>query len=70
MGIEVDRCGPVRQSRMIWYGHAKCCDDNYVGTMVLSVQLPGKRKRDRPKRRYLVVVKMDVRSDKEGCDPK
>ncbi len=35
-------------------------DDDCVGRKVLEIQLSGKRKRGRPKRRYLDVVKEDM----------
>ena len=56
--LKVDRFGhKVRQSRLSWYGHVKCRDDDYVGRRVLETHLPGKRKRGRPKRRDLGAVK-------------
>ena len=35
-------------------------DDGYIGKRVLRMELPGKRKRGRPKRRFMDVVKEDI----------
>ena len=43
----------VMESRWRWYGHVKRRDDNYVGRRVLEIELPGKRKVGRPKRRFM-----------------
>ena len=50
----MDRFGQkVRQSRLRWHGEVKCRNDDSVGRNVLQMQLLGKRKRGKPKRRYL-----------------
>ena len=55
--MKVKRFGQkVRQSRLRWYGYVRRMDDDYVSRKVLEVQLPGKRRRCRPKSRYLDVV--------------
>ena len=36
-------------------------DQEYLGRRVMEMELPGKRKRGRPKRRFLDVVKEDMR---------
>ena len=36
-------------------------DQEYVGRKMMEMELPGKRKRGRPKRRFLDVVKEDMR---------
>ena len=41
----------VRESRLRWYGHVKSREDAYAGKRVLEMELPGKRKVGRPKRR-------------------
>ena len=51
----------VRQSMLRWYGHVKRWDDDHVDRKVQEMQLSGKRKQGRPKRRYLDVVKEDMR---------
>ena len=47
----------VRESRLRWYGHVKRREDAYVGRRVLEMELPGKRKVGRPKRRFMDAVK-------------
>ena len=36
-------------------------DQEYVGRKMIEMELPGKRKRGRPKRRFLNLVKEDMR---------
>ena len=43
-----------------WYGHVRRKDDGYIVKMMLRVELPGKRKRGRPKRMFMDVVKEDM----------
>ena len=47
----------VRESRLRWYEHVKRREDAYVGRRVLEMELPGKRKVGRPKRRFMDAVK-------------
>ena len=47
----------TRQARLRWYGHLRRKDDGYIGRRMLRMELPGKRKRGRPKRRFMDVVK-------------
>ena len=35
-------------------------DDGYIGRRMLRIELPGKRKRGRPKRRFMDVVREDM----------
>ena len=42
------------------YGHLRRKDDGYIGRRMLRMELPGKRKRGRPKRRFMDVVKQDM----------
>ena len=50
----------TREARMRWYGHLRRKDDGYIGRRMLRMELPGKRKRGRPKRRFVDVVKEDM----------
>ena len=47
----------TREARLRWYGHLRGKDDGYIGRRMLRMELPGKRKRERPKRRFMDVVK-------------
>jgi len=47
----------VRESRLQWYGHVKRREDAYVGRRMLEIELQGKRKVGRPKRRFMDAVK-------------
>ena len=50
----------TREARLRWYGHIRRKDDGYIGRRMLRMELPGKRKRGRPKRRFMDVVKEDM----------
>ena len=50
----------TREEILRWYGHVWRKDDGYVGRRMLRMALPGKRKRGRPKRRFMNVVKEDM----------
>ena len=47
----------IREGRLRWYGHVMRRDQDYVGRKMMKMELPGKRRRGRPKRRFLDVVK-------------
>ena len=46
----------MREGRLRWYGHVMRRDQDYVGRKMMEIELPEKRKRGRPKRRFLDVV--------------
>ena len=50
----------TREARLRWYGHVRRKDDGYIGRRMLRMELPGKRKRGRPKRSFMNVVKEDM----------
>ena len=54
----------TREARLRWYGHLRSKYFGYIGRRILRMALPGKRKRGRPKRRFMDVVKEEGR--KEG----
>ena len=59
--VKVEQLGmKMRKSRLRWYGHVMTRDQEYVGRRVMEIELPGKSKRWRPKRRFLDVVKEDM----------
>ena len=59
--VKVKRLGmKMREGRLRWYGHLMTRDQEYVGRKMIEMELPGKRKRGRPRRRFLDVVKEDM----------
>ena len=50
----------MREGRLRWYGHVMRRDQEYVGKKMMEMELPGKRRRGRPKRRFLDLVKEDM----------
>ena len=60
--VKVERLGmKIREGRLRWYGHVMRRDQEYVGRKMMEMELPGKRRSGRPKRRFLDVVKEDMR---------
>ena len=59
--VKIKRLGmKMREGRLRWYGHVMKRDHEYVGRMMMEMELPRKRKRGRPKKRFLDVVKEDI----------
>ena len=59
--VKVEHLGmKMREGRLRWYGHVMSKDQEYVGRSMMEMELLGKRKRGRPKRRFLDVVKKDM----------
>ena len=50
----------TREARLMWYGHLRRKDYGYIGSRMLRMELPAKKKRGRPKRRFMDVVKEDM----------
>ena len=56
----------VKELRLRWYGHVKRREHAYVGRRILEIELPGKRKVGRPKRRFMDTVKEGEEKIGEG----
>ena len=50
----------VQESRLKWYGHVSRRQDEYVGKRVMGMEMPGKRRRGRPKWRWLDSIRNDL----------
>ena len=51
----------LREGRLRWYGYVMRRNQEYVERRVIETKLPGKRKRGKFKKRFLDVVKEDMR---------
>ena len=59
--VKVELLGmKMREGRLRWYGHVMRRDQEYVGIKMMEMELPGKRRRGRPKRIFVDVVKEDM----------
>ena len=50
----------MRSARLRWFGHVKRREERYVGKRALKVKIPGKRRRGRPARRWMDVIREDM----------
>ena len=46
---------------MRWFGHVHRWEEGHIGRRMLGMGIPGRRKRGRPKRRFMDVVREDMR---------
>ena len=59
--VKVERLGmKMREGRLRWYGHVIRRDQEYEGRKIIEMELPGKRIRGKPNRRFLDEVKEDM----------
>ena len=69
--VKVERLGmKMREGRLRWYGHVMKRDQEYVRRKMMEIGFQGKRRRGRPKRKFLDVVKEDMRevgAKDHGC---
>ena len=50
----------LRNARQRWYGHVKKREEDYVGKRMMEMVVPGRRKRGRPRRRWMDLVREDI----------
>ena len=50
----------VQESGLKWYGHVLRREAEYVGKSVMEMEVLGKRRRGRPKRRWLDSIRNDL----------
>ena len=59
--VKVERLGmKMREGRLRWYGHVMRRDHEYVGKKMMEMELPEKRRRGRPLKRFVDVVKENM----------
>ena len=51
----------VREARLGWFGHVLRRDREYIGRRMLGMELPGRRPRGQPKRRFMDAMKEDMK---------
>ncbi|KAK3547576.1 hypothetical protein QTP86_025465, partial [Hemibagrus guttatus] len=51
----------VREARLRWFGHVQRRESEYFGRRMLDMELPGRRQRGRPKRRYMDGINEDMK---------
>ncbi|KAI5609648.1 hypothetical protein C0J50_5859, partial [Silurus asotus] len=59
--VHVGRFGDkVREVRLRWFGHVQRRNMGYISRRMLRMETPGRRKRRRPRRRFMDVVREDM----------
>ncbi|KAK3569543.1 hypothetical protein QTP86_034825 [Hemibagrus guttatus] len=51
----------VREARLRWFGHVQRRESEYIGRRMLDMELPGRKQRGRPKRRYMDGINEDMK---------
>ncbi|KAK3548096.1 hypothetical protein QTP70_004523 [Hemibagrus guttatus] len=51
----------VREARLRWFGHVQRKESEYIGRRMLDMELPGRRQRGSPKRRYMDGINEDMK---------
>ncbi|KAK3527328.1 hypothetical protein QTP86_020250 [Hemibagrus guttatus] len=51
----------VREVRLRWFGHVQRRESEYIDRRMLDMELPGRRQRGRPKRRYMDGINEDMK---------
>ncbi|KAK3565958.1 hypothetical protein QTP86_023364 [Hemibagrus guttatus] len=51
----------LREARLRWFGHVQRRESEYIGRRMLDMELPGRRQRGRPKRRYMDGINEDMK---------
>ncbi|KAK3521139.1 hypothetical protein QTP86_033416 [Hemibagrus guttatus] len=51
----------VRETRLRWFGHVQRRESEYIDRRILDMELPGRRQRGRPKRRYMDGINEDMK---------
>ena len=50
----------LRNARLRWYGHVRRREEDYVGKRMMEMAVPGRRKRGRPRRRWMDLVRENM----------
>ena len=51
----------LRGERLRWFGHVKRREESYIGRRMMKIEIPGKRTRGRPRRRWNDNIKEDMK---------
>ena len=51
----------VRETRLRWFGRVQGKDLAYIGRLILKTEQPGRMQRGNPKRRFMDMVREDMR---------
>ena len=60
----------IWNARLRWYGHVKRREEGYVGKRMMKMAVPGRRKRGRLKRRWMDLVREDLKRLELRCETK
>ena len=50
----------LRNARLCWYGHVKRREEGYVGRRIMEMAVPSRRKRGRPRKRWMDLAREDL----------
>ena len=53
--------GKVQERRLKWYGQVMNSEEAYVGRRMIGIDVEGRRRKGRPKRRWMDRVNVDLR---------